>query len=58
MTARVLEKYKLHLAGRWGKGGTEQAENYTFFSREKGMKITSQGQVSSYTRESYQWLGE
>jgi hypothetical protein len=33
--ARKLEKYKLDLVGvlevRWEKGGTEQAENYTFF---------------------------
>jgi hypothetical protein len=33
--ARELGKYKLDLAGlqevRWEKGGTERAENYTFF---------------------------
>jgi hypothetical protein len=33
--AKELEKYKLDLAGvqevRWEKGGTEQAEDYTFF---------------------------
>jgi hypothetical protein len=28
------------------------------FSKEKGMKIISQGQVSSYRRESYQCLGQ
>jgi hypothetical protein len=37
--ARELEKYKLDLVGvqevRWEKGGTEWAENYTFFY-EKG----------------------
>jgi hypothetical protein len=33
--ARELGKYKLDLVGvqevRWDKGGTERAENYTFF---------------------------
>jgi hypothetical protein len=35
MEARELGKYKLDLVGvrevRWDKGGTEQAEDYTFF---------------------------
>jgi hypothetical protein len=35
MVARELGKYKLHLVGvqevRWDKGGTEWAEDYTFF---------------------------
>jgi hypothetical protein len=34
--ARDLGKYKLDFVGvqevRWEKGGTEQAENYTFFN--------------------------
>jgi hypothetical protein len=42
---------------RWVKGGTERAEYYTFLM-DKGIKITSYGQVFSYTRESYQQLGE
>jgi hypothetical protein len=36
--ARELGKYKLDLVGveevRWEKGGTERAENYTFFYRQ------------------------
>jgi hypothetical protein len=36
--AREMEKYKLDLvavqAGRWEKGGTEWAEDYTFFTGE------------------------
>jgi hypothetical protein len=35
MVVRELGKYKLDLVGvqevRWDKGGTEQAEDYTFF---------------------------
>jgi hypothetical protein len=38
MVARELGKYKLDLMGvqevRWDKGGTERAEDYTFFYRE------------------------
>jgi hypothetical protein len=44
MAARELGKYKLHLVGveevRWEKGGTEQAEDFTF-SMQQGMKIIS-----------------
>jgi hypothetical protein len=42
--ARELGKYKLDLVGveevRWEKGGTERAEDYTFFV-EKGIRIIS-----------------
>jgi hypothetical protein len=42
--ARELGKYKLDLVGvgevRWEKGGTERAEDYTFFM-ERGMAIIS-----------------
>jgi exonuclease III len=38
IVARVLGKYKLDLVGvqevRWEKGGTERAEDYTFFCGE------------------------
>jgi hypothetical protein len=39
---RELPKYKLHLVGvevRWDKGGTELADDYTFFM-EMSMLIT------------------
>jgi hypothetical protein len=43
--ARDVEKYKLELMVvqevRWVKGGTERAEDYTFFYGKGGMKITS-----------------
>jgi hypothetical protein len=58
---RELGKFKLDLLGvqevRWEKGGTVQAEGYKFFV-EREMGIISEGQIFSYIRDSYQWLGE
>jgi hypothetical protein len=58
--ARELGKYKLDLLGvqevRWDKGGTERAEDYTFFNGA-GNKDHQLGTGSSITRESYQQLG-
>jgi hypothetical protein len=60
MVARKLGKYKLDLVGaqevRWDKGGTEWAEDYTFFM-ERGMIIICKGQAFLCIRESYQQLG-
>jgi hypothetical protein len=55
--ARKLGKYKLDLVGvqevRWDKGGTERAEDYTFFYgvRNEDHQL---GTVYFYIRESYQ----
>jgi hypothetical protein len=59
--ARELGKYKLDLVGvrevRWEKGGTERAEDYTFFYGQ-GNGDHQLGTGFSYIRESYQPLGE
>jgi hypothetical protein len=59
--ARELGKYKLDLVGvqevGWEKGGTERAEDYTFFYGE-GNGDHQLGTGISYIRESYQRLGE
>jgi exonuclease III len=43
--AKELGKYKLDLVGvqevTWEEEGTERAEDYTFFSMERGTKIVS-----------------
>jgi hypothetical protein len=54
---RELGKYKLDLVGvqevRWDKGGTEWAEDYTFFyGQGKGDHLLET--CSSYIRELYQ----
>jgi hypothetical protein len=58
---RELGKYKLDLVGvqeiRWEKGGTERAEDYTFFyGQANGDRKL--GTCFLYIRESDQWLGE
>jgi hypothetical protein len=59
--ARELGKCKLDLVGvqrvRWEKGGTERAEDYTFFYGE-GNGDHQLVTVYSYVRESYQRLRE
>jgi exonuclease III len=59
--ARELGKQKLDLVGvqevRWEKGGTERAEDYTFFYGEWNVEHQI-GTDFSYIRESYQRLGE
>jgi exonuclease III len=59
--ARELGKCKLDLVGvqevRWEKGGTE-GQKIIHFSMDRRMGIISYGQVFSYTRESYQGLGD
>jgi hypothetical protein len=42
---------------RWEKGGTERAEDYTFFCG-LGNGDHRLGTGFLYIRESYQWLGE
>jgi exonuclease III len=58
--ARELGKYKLDLGGvqevRWDKGGTERAEDYTFFY-EVGNEDHQLGTGFLCIRESYQQLG-
>jgi hypothetical protein len=58
--ARELGKYKLDLVGvqevRWDKGGTEQAEDYTFFYGA-GNEDHQLGTGFLCIRESYQQLG-
>jgi exonuclease III len=58
--ARELRKYKLDLVGvqevRWDKGGTERAEDYTFFYGA-GNEDHQLGTGSFCIRESYQQLG-
>jgi exonuclease III len=59
--ARKLGKHKPDLVGvqevRWEKGGTERAEDFTFFD-QKGNEGHQLGTGFSYIRESYQQLGE
>jgi exonuclease III len=59
--ARELGKYKLDLVGiqevRWDKGGTEQAEDYTFFYGA-GNEDHQLGTGFLCIGESYQQLGE
>jgi exonuclease III len=58
--ARELRKYKLDLVGlqevRWDKGGTERAEDYTFFYGA-GNEDHQLGTLFLCIRESYQQLG-
>jgi hypothetical protein len=58
--ARELGKYKLHLVGvqkiRWDNGGTERAEEYTFFYGA-GNENHQLGTGFLCIRESYQQLG-
>jgi hypothetical protein len=58
--ARELGKYKLDLMGvqevRWDKGGTERAEDYTFFYGA-GNKDHQLGRGFLCIRDSYQQLG-
>jgi exonuclease III len=58
--ARELEKYKLDLVGvqevSWDKGGTERAEDYTFFYGA-GNEDHQLGRSFLCIRESYQQLG-
>jgi hypothetical protein len=58
--ARELGKYKLDLVGvqevRWYKGGTERAEDYTFFYGA-GNEDHQLGTGFLCIRESYQQLG-
>jgi hypothetical protein len=59
-TYRELGKYKLELVGvqevRWEKGGTERAEDYTFFYAA-GNEDHQLGTGFLYIRESDQQLG-
>jgi hypothetical protein len=59
--ARELGKYNLDLVGvqevRWEKGGTERAEDYTFFYGQ-GNGDLQLGTCLSYIRKSYQRSGE
>jgi exonuclease III len=58
---RELGKYKLDLVGvqevRWDKGGTERAEDYTFFSGAGNENNHLGSGFFLYLRESYQQLG-
>jgi hypothetical protein len=60
MVERELRKYKLDLMGvkevRWEKGGTELAEDYTFFCGARNEE-DQLGTGFAYIRESCQWLG-
>jgi exonuclease III len=60
MVARELVKYKLRLVGaqevRWDKGGSERAEDYTFFYGA-GNEDHQLGTGILCIRESYQQLG-
>jgi hypothetical protein len=57
MVAREFGKYKLNLEGVQVKGGTEQAEDYTFFYGA-GNEDHLLGTEFLYIRESYQQLGQ
>jgi hypothetical protein len=59
--ARELGKYKIDLVGvqevRWEKGGTERAQDCTFFYGQ-GNEDHQLGTEFLYIRESYERLGE
>jgi hypothetical protein len=61
MIASELGKYKLDLVGvqvvRWEKGGTEQAEDFTFFCGG-GNEDYQLGTGLFLHKRSYHWLGE
>jgi hypothetical protein len=58
---RELGKYKLYLVGvqeiKWEKGGTQRAEDYTFFYGQ-GNGDHQLRTIFSYIRGSHQQLGE
>jgi hypothetical protein len=62
MVAKELGKYKLDLVGVqeviWDKGGTERAEDHTFFYGAENEDYQLGTGSFLYIRESYQQLGE